>query len=407
MSGMAVVDVGVARVVRRASELHVHASLDDEETDSSPASACPFARPSSVACSCQHSTRAAEEDLTADAKLSALWKELEKGALPAPESFAPAWPSAGAVYSAIFGKTSTYGDLLTTRDDTKAEAKTLCAVGAVALAEMVWNGAGARRGWSGLFGGASTGVGLLRLSSAARPPNVSGGGRAAGFLLGSLRDANVFPCVGFKLPRTGTPSASLLFLGRKTGQSDPSFFGSCVASCATEKCSALVGKVLDVFRAYSKYPCHVGLSDAARSDRDGRTADAISFPWALVLKPTADARSSRPAAAGPACTYFLRQLDTLPAGTALYDVFAVATPHGALAETAASADGLVRLGQLVSRSRFVRSGEERHVHFWHQRKEEDYALRPDWEQAHGTHQRLACGGEFFGGLIDRGLCAVE
>jgi hypothetical protein len=350
--------------------------------------------------------------------------------LPSSDAARPAWPQKAAIYNSFFGKGSSgnYQGLLGNRADTKSEQKVLCAIGAVALAEMVWSGAGARRGWSGLFGGDSSGVGLLRLSSAAQPPNASGGGRAASFLLGSLGDANVFPCVAFKVPRSHAPSANLLFLGRKTGQADPNFFGGCVASCATEKCSALVGKVIDGFRAHTAYPCHVGLSDAATCGCDGRSASPVAFPWAIVLKPTAEARASLPpepeikgSTSGDhpcnltdlPCNRFLRQLGAMTAGTALYDVFAVATPRGARPGGAGAgaegsgAEGLVRIGQLVSRSAFVRSGAERGVHFWHQRKEDDYALRPEWAAAHGEHQRLVCGAEFFAKLLESGLYAED
>ena len=59
----------------------------------------------------------------------------------------------------------------------------------------------------------------------------------------------------------------------------------------------------------------------------------------------------------------------------------------------------MRVGRLVSRSRFIRSAAERQLAFWHQRKEEDYALRPEWGAAHGEHHRLHCGATHFAKLI--------
>ena len=101
----------------------------------------------------------------------------------------------------------------------------LCAVGAVALAEIVWSDDardGSQERWSGLFSGGSSGGGLLRLSSAAAPPfapgSVAGSVPALGLVAGSLRQANLFPCAAFKVPRSGAPSGNLLFMGRKTGQ---------------------------------------------------------------------------------------------------------------------------------------------------------------------------------------------
>ena len=140
--------------------------------------------------------------------------------------------------------------------------------------------------------------------------------------------------------------------------------------------------MIDGFRAHTAYPCHVGLSDAAACGCDGRPASPVAFPWAIVLRPTAAARASASLpelGSTPAdlpcnlpCNRFLRQLGAIAAGTALYDVFAVATPRGARpgggggGAEGSGAEGLVRIGQLISRSAFVRSGAERSVHFWHQ-----------------------------------------
>jgi hypothetical protein len=102
---------------------------------------------------------------------------------------------------------------------------------------------------------------------------------------------------------------------------------------------------------------------------------------------------------------FLEQLLRIPAGTALYDVFACPSPEcatrmtqqqaqgeqpGAAAATAtagAAAGGgeeqqqqqqpfLLRVGVVRSTSRFVRSSHR--LAFRHQRKEEDYARKPRW-----------------------------
>ena len=48
-----------------------------------------------------------------------------------------------------------------------------------------------------------------------------------------------------------------------------------------------------------------------------------------------------------------------------------------------------------------------YLYCWHQRKEDDYALRPEWAAAHGEHQRLVCGAEFFAKLLESGLYAED
>ncbi|KAL1530511.1 hypothetical protein AB1Y20_001412 [Prymnesium parvum] len=357
------------------------------------------------------------EVVPADVQLHQLWSDLSVKRIS--NALSPSdWPGARQVYRHLIGEDADYHELLTTRVDSRAEAepaKVLCAVGAVALAEIVWK-AGVTRGWTGLFSGESSGLGVLRLSTAARPPFGPGGG-APSFLslaAGSLRDAVLFPCVALKIPRTGAPSGNLLFLGRKTGQPSPNFFASCVATCATEKCSAVVKPVLNSFRRFSKYPCHLGLSDFAKASVDERSATEGSarFPWALVLRPNEEAQnlaSSAGEVQGDAPAHFLAQLDVIPAGTTLYDVFAVTSPEGALPANVKRAKrineevhGLLHVGTLVTRTQFIRSLGESSLRFWHQCKEEDYELRPEWAAAHGDHHTHMCGAEYFSKVIETG-----
>ena len=360
-----------------------------------PPVACPMASTSTSAPARDADGRSAQ------AKLRELWDSLEAEELA--EDAATIWPAHTEVVATLLKGTG-YSELLSARGDRTApeRTKTLCAVGTVALAEMVWEGGASRRQWSGLFGGASSGTGVLRLSSGCKPPfGVGGMPLALGGLAGALRDSTIFPCAAFKVMRSAAPSANFLFIGKKTGQDDPDFFAGCLASCTTEKGSGLVRMALDGFRSHTKYPCHTGLSDAAAVGLDGASCEPARFPWALVLRPTtevagllAPAKPRRRDESAP--THFLRQARSIAPGTPLYDVFAVATPAAALGD---EPSGLVRVGRLVSRSRFIRSAAERQLAFWHQRKEEDYALRPEWGAAHGEHHRLHCGATHFAKLI--------
>ena len=123
--------------------------------------------------------------------------------------------------------------------------KQLCAVGAVARAEIEWCEGAAALGWTGMFSGRSTGVGLLRISTACVPPNnasvrrvVSGLGLGSGGL-GGIAGALLFPCAAFKFPRRGMPSANLLFAGKKRGQTSPHIFAEPMCTAIKEKASSL------------------------------------------------------------------------------------------------------------------------------------------------------------------------
>ena len=303
--------------------------------------------------------------------------------------------------------------------------KQLCAVGAVARAQIVWDASPEvaaltlKAGWGGCFGGAQTGEGLLRLSSAVVPPFTSGAGGplpslvrgVAGLFAGDLKRARLFPCAAFKVPRgNGQPSANLLFAGRKVGHASVDFFDAAVATSFTEKASALVAPVLGQFRAYSAFPTQLGVSDFARSDRRGVVADATSgSPWCLVLIPTPAARSASPvtdvaANPNPKPDAFLAQLLGVPPGTVLYDVWAATSP-AAVDPKVAALGGLLRVGRLETTSRFLRSTAE--LRFWHQRKEEDHEAHADWERElveHGGAKK--CGAEHFARMIKAGHCRV-
>jgi hypothetical protein len=236
----------------------------------------------------------------------------------------------------------------------------------------------------------------------------------ASLFAGDLKRARLFPCAAFKVPRSnGQPSANLLFSGRKVGHASPDFFTGALATSFTEKASGLVSPVIGQFRAYSAHPTQLGLSDFARSDREGVESAAaakeerVQAPWCLVMLPTEEARQASPATlatADPPAAAFLAQLCGVPVGTHLYDLWAVTSP-AAVDPAVAAAGGLVRVGRLETTSRFIRSTADGALRFWHQRKEEDYAERPDWaREAAAKHVPSKCGAEHFARLIAAGNC---
>ena len=342
-----------------------------------------------------------------------LWAMLKRAEVPA--SAAVRWEPLREIYLDLMG--GGYDEIVRQRGDVKGTPKRLCSQGLVALCEIQWL-PGCRQRWSGLFGGPSSGVGLLRLSTACKPPFASRGGGGglpwtllpAASLSGSLQHASAFPCLALKFARgRGAPSANFLFAGKKTGQPDDNIFTSALCTALTEKTPLLMKPLLAALRRYSAFPMHLGLSDAAACHLDGTpTAGTPTFPWCLILVPTDEARRAADGAStvGEPGARFIAALPAsgLGDGTALYDVFAAASPRACNGPSAATdaTDGLLRVGRLVLRSRFVRTSEDDKLVFWHQLKEEDYALRPDWAKAHGEQQRNACGADDFARLIAGG-----
>lgn len=381
------------------------ADLSGSGEGSPPCVGCPFGERSSSAAGGDSSTSWA--GVSAVDQLTVLWKHLLAAELP--PGHPVVWPSLRSVQQESM-RSSAYVDILQHRDDLRPGCcKNLCAIGMVARAEIEWlGGGGGGHVWSGLFGGETSGEGLLRLSSAIAPPVSDSSSlpmalRAALRLVaGDLAKARLFPCAAFKVLRTNAPSGNLCFAGRKVGQSSRSFFASSIATHLTEKASPLLRPALDIFRRHTTYPTHLGLSDFAASATDGIPVKEPHFPWALVLVPTA-AAARIPPGGRDASDAFLEQLAAVPAGTGLYDVYAVPHPHaGTGPGMPTQQDAIVLAGRLVTRSRFVRSGADAALKFWHQAKEEDYAHRPDWERALTPTHRMECGAEHYSGLIARG-----
>ena len=82
--------------------------------------------------------------------------------------------------------------------------------------------------------------------------------------------------------------------------------------------------------------------------------------------------------------FFQTGLGAIEQGTLLFDIFACASPDAAAALHARGAQGcgsacLQRVGTITTSSPFVRSAPEARLAFRHQRKEEDYEVRPEWE----------------------------
>lgn len=126
----------------------------------------------------------------------------------------------------------------------------------------------------------------------------------------------------------------------------------------------------------------LGVSEFCATDADGEQVEVstINFPFALVLKPSAylqgltgqdekiDAESS--------FDNFLDSVLNLPSGAVLFDLFACADPKDSPDPTK-----LQRIGRITSTSPMLPSNPNDGIFFKHQKKEDDYKLRPDWTKA--------------------------
>ena len=271
---------------------------------------------------------------------------------------------------------------------------------------------------------------IVRLSSAMRPPNdvvknpvAQAVLRAAG---SKLRKANLFPCAAIKCFRgNNVPSGNLLFSGCKVGQIEPDYFAHCQCTQLSERMSPALKPLVRPFWKYSDHPLSLGISDYCAYDVDGNASKGegkdIQFPYVLILNPVmnmgSDARAETslerldsafttgasldPAEHSTGSTLkglsediakkkkakkvkndskeaepfdkFLDDLGQIEPGTVLFDIYACPEPK-AIPDPAR----LERIGRIVTVSELIPSPPNDNLFFRHQRKEADFALRPEW-----------------------------
>ena len=162
---------------------------------------------------------------TAAEELAKAWALLNRPVDP--EEGKMLWPSLTDVTSDI--RSNNYSNLFSETSDVKASPKVLCANGVMCTCQIEWFG-DSGNGYSGMFRNGEADNGLLRLSSALG--DISGSLPA---FAGKISQSKVFPCVALKLFRGNSPSANLVFGGKKTGQPEWNFFEHSVCTNLTEK----------------------------------------------------------------------------------------------------------------------------------------------------------------------------
>lgn len=278
------------------------------------------------------------------------------------------WPHLMTVSSHI--TCADYEQILSdTSDMCPRREKILCANGFICQVRIIW---AENHGFTGLF--KQSNHGILRLSNAVRP--VSG---SLPWFAGNIASSTTFPCAAIKMFRAGQPSGNLLFGGRKTGQKEEQFFKYSLGTCLSEVTPYVLQWIIESFRKYSECPTQLGTSDFAMIDEDGNEEESSNFPWCLALRPRAQLASLT-----------FESIQTIPKDTTIYDIFAYSCPS----EARASAP-LVRIGEIVSQTPMYPSLSGDGLFFKHQRREEDFALKPEWGTQQGDHFLATIGPRFF------------
>lgn len=234
---------------------------------------------------------------------------------------------------------------------------------------------------------------IIRLSSAMRPPSegiTSTWGRTLLYTLSNskIRNAQIFPCAAIKVFRDNdAPSGNLLFGGSKLGQRETDFFAHCLCTSMTEQMPRPIKPFVRKFWTYSDYPLSLGVSDFCKTHVDGSVVndDEVAFPFAIILRPCVQAHArfiptskdqNMLEKVDNSFDSFLDRTAALPIGAQLYDIFACPEPLDV-----PDASKLQRIGYITMTSKMIQSSSSDGLIFRHQKKEDDYRLRPDWPMA--------------------------
>ncbi|CAB9516915.1 expressed unknown protein [Seminavis robusta] len=319
-----------------------------------------------------------------------------------PQQQERSWPTYDQVSARVM--TADYKDILTNPTDmhNPNTTKLFCPHGVVCQARLeFFDAPNGVQPYTGLLApGTTADHCLVRLSSAVRPVDQGTKNPIAQAIArrtfgAKLCASNILPAAAIKLFRgNGVASGNILLLGSKVGQPERNFFQHALCTAVTEKIPAMTIPFLRRFSRYSDYPLSLGLSELCQYNAQGHATpdDQVNFPFALCLQPVVqipaledianNSDSDRPFDA------FIDDIQQhVPAGTHLFDIYVAPTP-----ESVGKSKQCQRIGRVMSTSSFLYSSPTDGLTFRHQSKEDDLALRRDWEERmHSTTVRCQDG----------------
>jgi hypothetical protein len=165
-------------------------------------------------------------------------------------------------------------------------------------------------GFSGIFKGAD--IGLVRFSSAAKP--VKGGQPLA-------------PGMGLKFFRDGVDSANLVAMFATDGQpGDWNFFSNDFTTIIGPSKAVQLLLLSEKFSSATDFIQVCGLSDMATYTQNGTKESNVEVPFGLRFKPHKDVHTLFPTTLQGDPMDYVQQLQSVPANSNLYEVFAHTGP---------------------------------------------------------------------------------
>ena len=180
-----------------------------------------------------------------------------------------------------------------------------------------------------------------------------------------------------KFYRSNQASANIFFMVGIDTQPNQNFFLHDFSNHLSTSGDNFAKRVL--LAKFSQVPTEwgafTGLSDAASIDSTGTRVPTPNFPFQVVMRPTRQV-STRILSHNPTNDKFfvLNQLTEIPAGTALWDVYATDAPA-----PPGQNSSFIQIGSIITDSEVVLSlyGDNT-LFFQHQLFDQDIKLRPEW-----------------------------
>ena len=159
----------------------------------------------------------------------------------------------------------------------------------------------------------------------------------------------------------------------------------------TERVPTLLQPFLRKFYTYSDNPLSLGISDFCSFDENGESLNLgdIEFPYVLILKPVYNDEANRQPKnvdEGQRFDNFIDDLLKIPCGSILFDIYACPDPSSAL-----DPEAVQRIGRITTTSEMMTSHPDDGLFFRHQKKEEDFDLRPHWRDEVNAACITKCG----------------
>jgi len=156
----------------------------------------------------------------------------------------------------------------------------------------------------------------------------------------------------------------------------------------TEKVPTLLKPFIRKFYSYSENPLSLGISDFCSYDEHGSKPNVIEFPYVVILKPVYNLSKDVDVDVEEEEKFdaFIDDLLAIPSGSVLFDMYACPDPSSAL-----ESKSIQRIGRITSISAMMPSQPDDGVFFRHQKKEEDFNLRPHWREEVNAAYVSKCG----------------